>query len=65
MSAIETAGPAGGVATLRANRDFRLLLSGQAVSALGDAVSVTAMPLLVLLLTLLPHLAGRLPRPTS
>lgn len=34
-----------------ANRDFRIVLAGQSVSALGDAVSLTAMPLLVLLLT--------------
>lgn len=38
-------------AALRANRDFRVVLVGQAVSALGDAVSITAMPLLVLALT--------------
>jgi MFS family permease len=36
---------------LRANRDFQVVLGGQAVSAFGDAVSLTAMPLLVLLLT--------------
>ncbi len=33
------------------NRDFKVLLSSQAVSALGDAVSFTALPLLVLALT--------------
>lgn len=33
------------------NRDFRVLLSTQAASSLGDAVSFTAMPLLVLALT--------------
>jgi MFS family permease len=33
------------------NRDFRVLLTSQAVSALGDAVSFTALPLLVLALT--------------
>jgi MFS family permease len=33
------------------NRDFRVVLFGQAVSTLGDAVSFTALPLLVLLLT--------------
>lgn len=36
---------------LRRNRDFGLLLVSQAVSAAGDAVSATAMPLLVLALT--------------
>jgi len=36
---------------LRANRDFKVVLGGQAVSALGDAISLTAMPLLVLFLT--------------
>src|SRR5688500_16888990 len=33
------------------NRDFQVLLSTQAASSLGDAVSFTAMPLLVLALT--------------
>jgi MFS family permease len=33
------------------NHDFRVLLTSQAVSALGDAVSFTALPLLVLALT--------------
>jgi MFS transporter, ENTS family, enterobactin (siderophore) exporter len=36
---------------LRENRDFRIVLVGQGISALGDAVSVTTMPLLVLALT--------------
>jgi MFS family permease len=36
---------------LRQNRDFRTVLVGQGISALGDAVSVTTMPLLVLVLT--------------
>jgi hypothetical protein len=36
---------------LRENRDFRVVLAGQAVSALGDAIALTAMPLVVLLLT--------------
>jgi len=36
---------------LAENRDFLVLLSAQAVSALGDAVSFTAVPLLVLALT--------------
>jgi MFS family permease len=38
-------------AGLRANRDFQIVLGGQAVSALGDAITLTAMPLLVLALT--------------
>ncbi|MEA2538335.1 MAG: hypothetical protein QOF11_2569 [Chloroflexota bacterium] len=33
------------------NRDFMTLLAGQGISAIGDAVSFTAMPLLVLALT--------------
>ena len=36
---------------LRRNRDFATLLVSQSVSAAGDAVSATAMPLLVLALT--------------
>jgi MFS family permease len=36
---------------LRRNRDFLAVLLGQGVSALGDAVSFTAVPLLVLRLT--------------
>jgi MFS family permease len=36
---------------LAANRDFKVLLTSQGVSALGDAVSFTALPLLVLALT--------------
>lgn len=36
---------------LAENRDFKVLLGSQAVSALGDAVSFTALPLLVLALT--------------
>jgi MFS family permease len=36
---------------LASNRDFRVLLTSQGVSALGDAVSFTALPLLVLALT--------------
>jgi MFS family permease len=37
--------------TLRRNRDFRTVLVGQGISAVGDAISVTTMPLLVLALT--------------
>ncbi|MFN2483701.1 MAG: MFS transporter [Candidatus Limnocylindria bacterium] len=33
------------------NRDFRIVLAGQGLSALGDAVTFTALPLLVLFLT--------------
>lgn len=51
MNAVSDAATELASSGLRANRDFRLLLSGQAISALGDAISVTAMPLLVLLLT--------------
>src|ERR1035437_3657698 len=40
-----------GEPSLRQNRDFRIVLAGQGISALGDAVSVTTMPLLVLALT--------------
>ncbi len=36
---------------LLANRDFRVVLVGEGVSAVGDAVSFTALPLLVLALT--------------
>jgi MFS family permease len=36
---------------LRGNRDFRVVIAGQAVSAFGDAITLTAMPLLVLFLT--------------
>src|SRR3990170_4877276 len=44
----EIAAPPSG---LRGNRDFQVVLAGQAVSAFGDAISLTAMPLLVLFLT--------------
>ncbi|MEA2623623.1 MAG: hypothetical protein QOH61_2533 [Chloroflexota bacterium] len=37
--------------SLAANRDFKIVLAGQSISALGDAVSFTAVPLLVLALT--------------
>jgi len=40
-----------GKPALRENRDFIAVLLGHGVSALGDAVSFTAIPLLVLLLT--------------
>ncbi|HEV2006802.1 MAG TPA: MFS transporter [Candidatus Limnocylindrales bacterium] len=36
---------------LRHNRDLRIVLVGQGISAVGDAISVTTMPLLVLALT--------------
>jgi predicted MFS family arabinose efflux permease len=38
-------------AALGRNHDFRVLLTSQGISALGDAVSFTALPLLVLALT--------------
>jgi MFS family permease len=53
----DTAAPTGACAAraaisgLRANRDFQIVLGGQAISAFGDAISLTAMPLLVLFLT--------------
>src|SRR5258707_551617 len=37
--------------SLRRNRDFLTLLISQSVSAMGDAVSATAMPLLIFALT--------------
>lgn len=37
--------------TLSRNRDFKVILTSQGVSALGDAVTFTALPLLVLALT--------------
>jgi MFS transporter, ENTS family, enterobactin (siderophore) exporter len=36
---------------LRSNRDFRVFLGGQGLSALGDSVTFTALPILVLRLT--------------
>ncbi len=36
---------------LRQNRDFRIVVLGQGISAVGDAISITTMPLLVLALT--------------
>ncbi|HEY3522383.1 MAG TPA: MFS transporter, partial [Candidatus Limnocylindrales bacterium] len=39
------------VEPLRQNRDLRIFVAGQGISALGDAVSITALPLLVLALT--------------
>ena len=39
------------VEPLARNRDFKVLLSSQGISSLGDAVSFTALPLLVLALT--------------
>jgi hypothetical protein len=54
---------------LAKNRDFRVLLVSQGVSSLGDAVSFTALPLLVLALTgsgLAMGIVGALqPCPTS
>jgi MFS family permease len=39
------------VVPLSRNRDFKIVFVGQGISALGDAVSYTALPLLVLALT--------------
>jgi MFS transporter, ENTS family, enterobactin (siderophore) exporter len=39
------------VGPLRSNRDFVIVLLGQGISSLGDAVTFTALPLLVLALT--------------
>jgi predicted MFS family arabinose efflux permease len=50
-AARDTARDASREVPLRRNRDFLILLGGQSVSAVGDAVSFTAMPLLVLELT--------------
>ena len=36
---------------LSQNRDFLMLLGGQGISAFGDALSLTALPLLVLAIT--------------
>ena len=41
----------GSVIPLTENRDFKVLLTSQGISSLGDAVSFTALPLLVLALT--------------
>jgi len=40
-----------GTPSLWHNREFRIVLGGQAVSAFGDAVSLTVLPLLVVALT--------------
>lgn len=45
-------------ATLLANRDFRLLLGGSSVSALGDQFTLVALPWLVLRLTGSPSALG-------
>ncbi len=50
-SAPTPADPVAGDEPLRRNRDFATLLVSQSVSAAGDAVSATALPLLVLALT--------------
>jgi hypothetical protein len=43
--------------TLWQNRDFKILLAGQGVSALGDAVTLTALPLLVVRRSGVPQVA--------
>src|SRR6266571_1398594 len=50
-SAVKRIGASGGDPPLSKNRDFRVFLSGQGLSAIGDAVTFTALPLLVLALT--------------
>jgi ENTS family enterobactin (siderophore) exporter len=45
------AGPPTAVEALARNRDLRVFVVGQGISGLGDAVSLTALPLLVLALT--------------
>jgi MFS family permease len=40
-----------GRSSLLANRDFRVFLGGQGISAFGDSISFTALPLLVVALT--------------
>ena len=51
LDASSSARPEGRPVPLGENRDFLTLLVGQGISAIGDAVSFTAMPLLVLALT--------------
>ncbi len=46
-----TAGQPPAPASLRRNRDFLVVLFGQGVSSFGDAITNTAMPILVLALT--------------
>src|SRR5204863_8630147 len=41
----------GNLRALWSMRDFRVFLTGEAISAIGDAVTLTALPLLVLALT--------------
>ena len=50
-SAAPPATPAREAQGLRHNRDYRLWLVGQGFSAIGDGVTMTALPLLVLILT--------------
>ncbi|HZC31824.1 MAG TPA: MFS transporter [Candidatus Bathyarchaeia archaeon] len=50
-SAIDALGEEAAPEPLGRNQDFRVLLLSQGVSSLGDAVSFTALPLLVLALT--------------
>jgi MFS family permease len=52
MAAAEAlAAPAASGPGLWHNREFRIVLLGQAVSAIGDAISMTVLPLLVVALT--------------
>jgi len=50
-STVDAQGEAAAPEPLGRNQDFRVLLVSQGVSSLGDAVSFTALPLLVLALT--------------
>lgn len=50
-SAPAVAGATSGARAVWAIRDFRIVAAGQGISAIGDAVSFTALPLLVLALT--------------
>lgn len=45
------ASSSGGTGSAQCSREFRVVLAGQAVSALGDAITLTVTPLLVLQLT--------------
>jgi MFS transporter, ENTS family, enterobactin (siderophore) exporter len=54
VSALSTAPSSGSVSadpSIWANRDFKIVLGGQSISAFGDAVTFTALPLFVAVLT--------------
>jgi len=50
-AAVALSGPVPPGSDLRHNREFRVVLIGQTVSAFGDAISLTVLPLLVVALT--------------